>query len=140
KGFIAASPGVQKTRGPHSISLLAHAKAGGAAAKAVVDYLTTIEGADDGPAVQPLSEAEAAALAGTYTLGPTPADRFEVTASKAQLSIGRPGHFARGLFHLGNFEFCPIGAESVRVAFTREAPAKLTVRDGELVLSANRVP
>ena len=37
--FINAHPGLQRTRGPHSISLLAHAKAGGPSASAVYDYL-----------------------------------------------------------------------------------------------------
>ena len=33
KAFVAAQPGVQRIRGPHSISLLAHAKAGGPASR-----------------------------------------------------------------------------------------------------------
>ena len=32
KAFILASPGVQKTRGPHGLTLLSHARAGGPAA------------------------------------------------------------------------------------------------------------
>src|SRR6185436_8348768 len=39
QAFIAATPGIQGTPGPHGITLLAHAKAGGDAAKAVVAYL-----------------------------------------------------------------------------------------------------
>jgi hypothetical protein len=35
KAFVAAQPGVQRILGPHSIPLLAHAKAGGAAAEEV---------------------------------------------------------------------------------------------------------
>jgi hypothetical protein len=35
KAFLAAQPGAQRIPGPHSISLLAHAKAGGAAAAPV---------------------------------------------------------------------------------------------------------
>jgi hypothetical protein len=40
KAFVTAQPGVQRIPGPHSISLLAHAKAGGAAAEPVLKYLT----------------------------------------------------------------------------------------------------
>src|SRR2546423_1356935 len=40
KAFVAASPGVQKIKGPHSITLLRHATAGGAAAKPVLEDLT----------------------------------------------------------------------------------------------------
>ena len=36
KAFVAASPGAQRIRGPHGITLLSHAKAGGAAAAEVV--------------------------------------------------------------------------------------------------------
>jgi len=35
KAFVAAQPGVQRIRGPHCISLLAHAKAGGEASRPV---------------------------------------------------------------------------------------------------------
>src|SRR5262245_17330419 len=39
KAFVAAQPGVQRIPGPHSIPLLAHARAGGPAAAAVLTYL-----------------------------------------------------------------------------------------------------
>src|SRR4249919_1158897 len=46
KAFVAATPGVQRIKGPHSITLLRHAMAGGAQAKPVLDYLTQLGGAD----------------------------------------------------------------------------------------------
>ena len=109
KAFVAASPGIQRTRGPHSISLTLHAVAGGAGARSVVEYLKSIDGADDKPAVQPLTDADVAKLTGTYTFGVTPSDRVEVSTSKNQLQFGRPGHFARGLFHLARSSFVPSG-------------------------------
>src|SRR5262245_26523970 len=39
RAFVAASPGIQKTRGPHGITLLAHARAGGEKALPVLRYL-----------------------------------------------------------------------------------------------------
>ena len=39
KAFVAARPGIQKTLGPHGITLMSHAKAGGPDAAAVVQYL-----------------------------------------------------------------------------------------------------
>lgn len=63
KAFVAARPGIQKIRGPHSISLMGHARNGGAVAKPVLDYLQTLEGADSDAPV-PLPEAEAAAFTG----------------------------------------------------------------------------
>lgn len=139
KAFVAASPGIQRTRGPHSIPLLSHAMAGGAAARAVVEYLKAVEGADYRIGPQPLTEAEVAKLSGTYLFGVTPADRIEVTANKNQLQFGRPGHYARGLLHLGAYEFCPIGAENVRIRFAESAGAMtVTVHDPDLVLRARK--
>jgi len=139
KSYVAASPGVQRTRGPHSISLMAHALAGGPRAQPVVDYLTSIAGADDQPPVKPLTDADVARLSGIYTFGFMAADRVEISAVKNQLQFARPGHYARGLFHLGAFEFCPIGAENVRIRFTEAAPSiTMTVHDPDVVLTARK--
>ena len=139
KAFVAARPGVQRTRGPHSISLMQHAIAGGPRSQAVVEYLTTIEGAADGPTTQPLTDAEVATLVGVYTFGPTPADRIEISVVQRQLQLARPGHYPRGLFHLSQFEFCPIGAESVRVRFSPGADeVALGIYDPDLVLVATK--
>jgi hypothetical protein len=139
KAFIAASPGIQRTRGPHSISLLSHAVAGGPRAQAVADYLKTIDGADDKAPVQPLTEDDIAKLTGIYTFGVTPADRIEITATKLQLQFGRPGHYARGLFHLGRYEFCPMGAEAVRIRFAQSTGGMaVTVHDPDVVLTARK--
>jgi hypothetical protein len=139
KEFVAASPGIQRTRGPHSISLMSHAIAGGTAAKPVLEYLKSIDGADDRPSVQPLSDADVTKLTGVYVFGVTPADRVKITAIKNQLQFGRPGHFARGLFHLGAYEFCPMGAETVRIRFAESAGKMIvTVYDPEIVLSARK--
>jgi hypothetical protein len=139
KAFVAASPGIQRTPGPHSIPLLAHAKAGGPAAKTVLDYLQTLDGANGQPA-PPVSDADIAAIVGTYTFGKTPADRFEVTAPKGQLQIQRPGRFPRGLVHVSALTFSPIGAESVRIVFAPNANSVMTleVHDPDVVLSATR--
>jgi len=49
KAFITAQPGVQRIRGPHSISLLAHARNGGEAARPVFEYLQSLKDADADP-------------------------------------------------------------------------------------------
>jgi hypothetical protein len=139
KAFITASPGVQRIKGPHSITLLRHAMAGGAAAKPVVEYLTAIGGADERITEQPITPEERAKLTGTYTFGAAARDRMEVTVNKDTLMIARTGGVARGLMHLGSFEFCPVGAENVRIRFIEAAGVwSLTVRDPEVVLTARR--
>ncbi len=119
--------------------MLSHAIAGGPRAQSVVEYLKTIDGADDKPPVQPLTEGDIAKLTGTYTFGVTPADRIEISANKMQLQFGRPGHYPRGLFHLGSYEFCPMGAEAVRIRFAEATGGMaVTVHDPDVVLTARK--
>src|SRR5262249_8834474 len=60
KALIAASPGIEAIPGPHSITLLRHAMAGGPQAQGVADYLKTLPAADSKPAAQPISPDELA--------------------------------------------------------------------------------
>jgi hypothetical protein len=141
KAFITASPGIQRTPGPHSITLLRHAMAGGPKAQAVVEYLKTVEGADERPIDKPLTADEAKKLVGGYVYGTVAVyQRFEVTANdKNQISIGRPGRFARGLSHLGGLEFVPAGSEHVRVKFVESAGTwSLTVNDPDVLVTAKK--
>ena len=140
KAAIAASPGVQRVKGPHSITLLRHAVAGGPNAQAVVDYLKTIEGSDEQPEEKPLSTDDAKKLIGVYTYGVTPGMRVEIAGNERnRLSFGRPGRYARGMTHLGGYEFVPIGGEHVRIRFTESAAGMtLTVHDPDVVLTAKK--
>jgi hypothetical protein len=139
KAFVAASPGVQGIKGPHSITLLQHAINGGAAAKPVVEYLKLIGGADERLTEQPLTPEERAELTGTYAFGVGARDRMEVTVNKNTLMVARTGGVARGLTHLGSYEFCPVGAENVRIRFAESGGAwTLTVHDPDVVVTARR--
>src|SRR5262245_48530133 len=42
RAFVVAQPGIQRTLGPHGITLLAHAKAGGKKAADTLAYLTEL--------------------------------------------------------------------------------------------------
>jgi hypothetical protein len=139
KAFVAASPGVQRIKGPHSITLLRHASAGGAAAKPVLDYLTALGGADERIEQPPLTEAQRTRLAGVYASPLLGSDRIEVTIQKDVLMFGRTGRTPRGLIHVGNLEFAVVGAEQVRIAFAESAGgATVTVRDPGVVLVATK--
>lgn len=138
KAFIQSQPGVQKTPGPHSISLLAHARTGGKQAQAVFDYLNALGGAGE-PAAPQLTEEQAGHLAGTYTFGPQADQRIDITRKGAQLTLTRPGRIGRGLIYQGDNTFRPAGAEAVRVRFTAAGDTSLlTVHDPDLVLTARR--
>jgi len=146
KAFVAAQPGVQRTRGPHSISLLAHAKAGGEFARPVFDFLQSLgdAGADT---ESPLSEAERSQILGAYIFGLGPTQQIDVTMEHNpflqtdQLTWTRKGTMGRPLYHLGNLTFYPAGASSVRIQFAAGNGATLmTVNDPDLVLTVRRKP
>jgi len=150
KAFLTAEPGVQRVRGPHSISLLAHARMGGDAARAVFDFLKSLPDADTDPPV-PLTDEETAALVGMYVFGVGVTQQVELTADlqmyanskmythPPQLNWTRKGTMPRPLFHLGNHRFYPAGAPLVAIRFTEAADGKLmNISDGELTLSALR--
>jgi hypothetical protein len=150
KAFIAAQPGSQRIQGPHGISLLAHAKMGGQAARPVLDFLQSLSDADmEAPVALP--DAEAAALTGTYTFGIGISQQVEVNADMKmyvgtkmyshgpQLNWTRKGTMTRALFHLGDHTFYAAGAPSTRIRFTQESGAVLMhVTDGDLTVTARR--
>jgi hypothetical protein len=139
KAFVAASPGVQKTRGPHGITLLAHAKFGGPGSVEVVKYLEALGDADPIYKSEPLTDAERGAIAGSYAFGSGPTDRLVVTLGERGPAIQREGGVSRFMVHLGRREFHPIGAEAVRIAFASgEKSTSLTITDGPLVVTARR--
>jgi hypothetical protein len=139
KAMIAASPGVERVHGAHSITLLRHAMAGGAVAQPVVEYLKTLPGADVGPTPVPISEEDLKPLVGTYGFGLDAGDKLVVELNGSNLSIARPGRFARGLTHLGDHAFCPMGATQVRIRFgERNGKPTVSVFDPDLVVAAHR--
>ena len=142
KAFIAARPGLQKTLGPHGITLMAHARAGGADAAAVVEYLKGLGDADSRTPTQPIAAAERDALIGKYVYGPGPRDFFTVDVDRDVLGIDRPsGPSRRNLLHTGNLVFFPVGVPSVKIAFARDGEriTQLTVADPDVMVTAKRV-
>ena len=144
RGFVSASPGIQRLRGPHGIPLLAHATAGGPAAAPVVAYLESLGGAGDRYAEAPLSAEEIAALTGRYAFGAGPRDGFDVELAKRRRRAGNADHPpARGLAaesfprrrsrvpHPGQRR----GAHSLRSRFAVPRPV---VHDGPLIVEARR--
>jgi hypothetical protein len=136
KAFIAAQPGIQRTPGPHSISLLAHAKAGGPSARAVFEFLQSLGDADAPPEASLPDELRAAIL-GTYIFGPGPTEQVDVTLDKGKLVWTRKGTTGRYLFHLGDRVFYPGGAPAVRIRFSEDAGVRMMmVSDPDVVLTA----
>ncbi len=139
--FIAAAPGVQRTMGPHGITLLAHAKAGGERAKAVVAHLEKIGGADTRLEGRALTDEEIESLVGAYAWGDGPTERILIDGAKGQLGFMRISATRRGLAQRAPGEFSPAGAPGVRIRFAIEGgrAVRLTVHDPDLVLTARRI-
>jgi hypothetical protein len=138
KAFVSAQPGVERIRGPHSISLLAHAKAGGEAARPVYDFLLSLGDADADPQV-PIAQLDLDSILGSYPFGPAENDQIQVTADKGTVTWTRKGTMGRPLFHLGECVFYPWGASAVRIRFTHDnGDTLMTVNDPDVVLTARR--
>lgn len=141
KLFVAARPGIQRTRGPHGITLLSHAKNGGQAAAAVVTYLESLGDANPVYTNEAIDERGTKELAGTYSFGPGAADRLIVSVNaRGLLAMKREGAYDRMLFHHGGRLFNPAGAEAVRIRFEPgSGPAEtVTIQDGRSVLTARK--
>jgi len=140
KAFMVATPGLQKIRGPHSLSLMVHAKAGGPPAAAVVTYLESIGDAALALTDEPLSPGERAMLDGRYVFGERARDSFTVETKPNQVSLVRAGAAARFLRHMGRLEFAPPGAPAVRIRFERDGDriVALTIADPDVVVRAKK--
>lgn len=146
KAFVAARPGVQRNLGPHGLTLMWHARQGGADAAPVVRYLTGLGDADVSPATVPLDLMDRDALVGTYTYGTGPRDHFTVEVrrdmlGRDQLTIERKGAPSRqNLYHVGSLVFFPTGVPSVKIAFAKDGTkiTQLTVADPHVMLTARR--
>src|SRR5262245_33821114 len=141
KAFVAARPGIQKTLGPHGITLMAHAKAGGPDAAAVVQYLSALGDADVPTPTQPIAPADRDALAGKYVYGAGPRDYFTIDVQQDRLGIDRPGGPARRfLMHVGDLVFFPSGVPTAKIAFAKEGGkvTQLTLADPNVSVTAKR--
>ncbi|MEO7999607.1 MAG: hypothetical protein ABI852_19300 [Gemmatimonadaceae bacterium] len=140
KAFVEATPGVQRILGPHSITLLAHAKAGGAPAQTVRDYLESLGDADPVPAFVPLTEAERAGYLGSYTFGPGD-QQLVIGVTGENMFVERVGVAKRTIRYVGNHEFRPSGGEFVRLRFVvaNGKASSVSVFAPELLAEATRV-
>lgn len=122
RAFIEAQPGIQSSLGPHNITLLAHAEAGGETAYETVEYLKSIKGAGTSPKTEALSTGAMQRYLGEYVAeetGLTMVCRVnrndQIVADFRTESNQSNGRLLR---YIGNDAFFPAGVPSVVVAFT----------------------
>ena len=150
KQIVDHQPGIQRVAGPHSISLLAHARVGGKNAEEVFAYLHSLGDADMA-SPGPLSEKERKIICGSYEIGHDATHTVEVSDDvhayasspmytyQPQLNWKHNRTMARPLFHLGDMTFYPAGAPSIQIRFElRAQEVVMTVVDGGNVLEASR--
>ena len=134
--MFEAWPGYQRTRGPHGLTMMVHARAGGEGNGEMVKYLASLGDADPQYPNLPLTEEQEKSIAGEYAFGAGPTERFKVAKGSRGMTLERIGQSARNLFHQGGLAFIPAGAEAVRVQF---APGAVTIVDGPLTVTAKRL-
>ena len=140
QALVASRPSITRTRGPHGITLMAHARAGGESAQPVVAFLASRGDADIPYPNEPLNEQDIKALVGTYAFGSQESEALNVTSAAAGLSIARVGAVERRMFHLGGRVFHPAGAEAVRITLSGQPERcdEIRVDDGPISVVAKR--
>lgn len=142
RAVIQANPGIQRLHGPHGITLLSHAKAGGAQAAGVAEYLMELGDADIGYDSVAIPEPWPDRYLGDYSFGRRPRDRFSVVLLKGELAIKHGENGApRRIFHQSDHAFHPAGSPGVTIRFetSDDTIAGLTVTDGPSSIKAARV-
>lgn len=142
RGMVEAIPGIQAAPGPHGLTLLHHARAGGTEAEAVLAYLQEAGSANLTPMDLPISAGERAGYLGTYRFGPETASSFKIIGRRDQLAFQYNGHAPRTLLRQAEARFHPVGAPDVLFTFEMDGSfaKNLTIVDGSKTLMAVRVP
>lgn len=117
RATIEALPGVQRITGPHGLTLLQHARAGGAAAAEVAAYLEELGDADPRPTDIPLTAEQRRAYLGSYKLNTAYAVSFRIVERKEHVAFGFAEDPPRNLLYQGDHQFQPAGVEAVRFRF-----------------------
>ena len=145
RAFLTADPSLFRLHGPHGISLLAHARGGGADAQRVVDYLVDRFGADEEQAAFPGDAEVEARYGGRYRFDVEPPTEIGVAVRNGFLLVGageQPNSRVRQVLESEEHVFHPVGATAVRLRFdVVDGPARaLTIVDGPLTITGARTP
>lgn len=138
KALCEAYPAFRSIAGPHGISLLAHAKAGGEPAKDVAAYLESLGDANPRYTDLPTSDEDKKRMLGAYRFGTGELDRLEVGEGMGGITIKRSGGNARRLFRQEDGSYHPAGATVVRVRFDLSGAGKVTIADADVTVVAER--
>ena len=141
KAYVEAMPGIQRSPGPHGITLLTHAKHGGEQASAVVKYLESVGDADIQATSLEVTDEQKKIYIGRYTFGKGDNDAFEILTNRGgTLAIKRGERFGRVLNRVEEHAFAPGGASAVRIRFDVKngRATTLTIHDPTPLVKALR--
>ncbi len=152
KSMIEFSPGIQRTMGPHGISVLQHAKNGKRMQdqlsakekddqKRLIDYLEGL-GDADGPVYLEVGPEEQEKYLGDYKYGPGPKEGFSIQLNMRKImALGPIGGFGGALYKIGDQKFTYNGTPSVTVSFAvkDELVQSLTIEEPGFSISAKKV-
>lgn len=144
KSMIEWMPGMQRTMGPHGISLLQHTIEGDPKSKdftKLIDYLTALGDADS-PKYPILDETQKQIYVADYKYGEGEHEGFSVKVnSRKILTLGKLGKFGGTLLKIGDHTFVYKGAPSVVVSFQfdKEKIVSLTLKEPDLTLIARKI-
>jgi hypothetical protein len=141
RAFLAADPELARLPGPHGISLLQHARAGGAEAERVVDFLMDQPGTGDAPAAF-TGDADVEALyGGRYRFDTDPPTEIGVAVRNGFLLVGAGEQPNSRVVAVDEHFFHPTGAAAVRLRFDVAGgrARALTIEDGPLRIVGGRI-
>ncbi len=141
RAIVESSPGIDQLMGPHSISLLRHARSRGEDAASVVEYLLSLPGGGEVEPIITLTEDDLRIYLGEYVFGAGFNDRFMVTIRRGALSLQRKNGVARMLTPVASHTFHPAGAEAVRIVFhiVGDNARSVTVHDPDPIVVGKRI-
>lgn len=146
--LILHSPGIEKSMGPHGLSLLQHVRTGidsegtdKEGCKKLLDFLIEKGGAG-GINYLPLSDTEKQKYLGDYKYGDGKEDGFSVKLNmRKNLSFGILGKSGGALLHIGEDQFTYNAAPSVNIRFTsaNQKVISLTITEPGFSITALKV-
>lgn len=140
RAHLSADPGARLRPGPHGISLLSHARAGGQQATVVVDLIESLGGDAGMPVTFEPDEAEAARMRGTYRYGPQPEEIITVELSRTFLMFGFGAEANFRIRRDGSGRLHPAASPSITLAFGQEDPAStLSIASPSIDLTGSRM-
>jgi hypothetical protein len=139
RAFLNADPTLVRLPGPHGISLLAHARVGGAEAQRVLDYLTDIGAEDPQPGFAGDAEVEAR-YGGRYRFDVDPSTEIGVAVRSGFLLVGAGDQPNSRVREVQADVFHPAGAPAVRLRFdvVGGRARSLTIEEGPLTITGAR--